>query len=297
MTTIAPIAQAEDVVSVSDPVTSHDRPRRSVIYVDVQPSVSIENVQQRRPTCSNTTDTLEANGSEAALSGDPFTAPPELAGPAEALGLVVALGVLVVTFGSLLAAGMPILTALLGVGISVAACSSLSASQRSRRPTLTLALMLGPRGRHRLRAVPRLPHRQRARRRSGPGDAAARAVAPRGSAVVFAGVTVVIALAAPHGHRHPVPAPRWVWPPPPPSASRSSSHHAAARDAGLRRRADLRPRGRAKRQSRALARGSQPLGPVRHHPPDRHAAGQRGRAAHHRDPRAEPAPRPAGRRP
>ena len=63
---------------------------------------------------------LEADGYEVALSGGPFTAPLELAGPAEAIGLVVALVVLVVTFGSLLAAGMPMLTALVGVGIGVA---------------------------------------------------------------------------------------------------------------------------------------------------------------------------------
>ena len=145
MTAVAPVAQAEDVAGVSDPVASQAvAPDGSVMYVDVQFTVGMEEV----PTATtdvleDAADALEADGYEVALSGGPFTAPLELAGPAEALGLVVALVVLVVTFGSLLAAGMPILTALLGVGIGVSGVLSLSAITTISSATLTLALMLG----------------------------------------------------------------------------------------------------------------------------------------------------------
>ena len=104
---------------------------------------------------------------------------------------------LVVTFGSLLAAGMPILTALLGVGIGVAGVLSLSGIANISSSTLTLALMLGLAvgiDYALFLAVPAPPA-------AAPTgwtrcESAGHAVGTAGSAVVFAGTTVVIALAA-----------------------------------------------------------------------------------------------------
>ena len=45
----------------------------------------------------------------------------------EAIGVLVALIVLAITFGSLLAAGMPIVTAILGVGVTMAGVLSVAA--------------------------------------------------------------------------------------------------------------------------------------------------------------------------
>ena len=62
----------------------------------------------------------------------------------EVLGVIVALLVLTITFGSLLAAGLPLLTALLGVGIGMLGIELASGLHRtSRRPSTTLAAMLG----------------------------------------------------------------------------------------------------------------------------------------------------------
>lgn len=198
LTAIAPVAGAEDVAGVSDPVTAQAvAPDGSVMYVDVQFTVGMEDV----PTATtdvleDAADTLEADGYEVALSGGPFTAPLELAGPAEALGLVVALVVLVVTFGSLLAAGMPILTALLGVGIGVAGVLSLSGITTISSATLTLALMLGLAVGIDYALFLLSRHRQQLADGMDPETSAGHAVGTAGSAVVFAGITVVIALAA-----------------------------------------------------------------------------------------------------
>ncbi|NUU17319.1 MMPL family transporter [Cellulomonas humilata] len=198
MTALAPVADAPDVAGLSDPVTSQAvAPDGSVLYVDVQFTVALDDV----PTATtdaleDAASTLEADGYEVALSGGPFTEPLELAGPTEALGLVVALVVLVVTFGSLLAAGMPILTALLGVGIGIAGVLSLSAVTDISSSTLTLALMLGLAVGIDYALFLLSRHRQQLADGMDPETSAGHAVGTAGSAVGFAGTTVVIALAA-----------------------------------------------------------------------------------------------------
>ena len=114
----------------------------------------------------------------------------------EAIGLVIALFVLFITLGSLWAAGLPILTALTGVGIGVGGAFALSSSITLTTATPALALMIGL-------AVGIdyalfILHRQRRlilTQGLSAADATARALATAGSAVAFAGSTVVIALA------------------------------------------------------------------------------------------------------
>ncbi|MFE0511628.1 MMPL family transporter [Streptomyces sp. NPDC058964] len=115
---------------------------------------------------------------------------------AEILGIAIAAVVLVLTFGSLVAAGLPLLTALLGVGIGVSTISALAHTLDLGDTTSTLAMMLGL-------AVGIdyalfIVTRYRAELAEGRDreEAAGRATGTAGSAVVFAGLTVVIALAA-----------------------------------------------------------------------------------------------------
>ena len=122
-------------------------------------------------------------------------APP--VGGHEALGLIVAALVLVLTLGSLRAAGLPLITALLGVGIGVGGAFTLSQLIPMTSATLVLAVMIGLAvgidyalfivNRHR-----RLILTQQVSAEQAVG----RAVGTAGSAVVFAGLTVVIALTA-----------------------------------------------------------------------------------------------------
>ncbi|GEL99441.1 MMPL family transporter [Cellulomonas terrae] len=195
---LAPVSGAEDVAGVSDPVTAQAvAPDGSVMYVDVSFGVGVEDIPDATTAViEDAASSLEADGYEVALAGGPFTEPLELAGPMEAVGLVVALVVLVVTFGSLLAAGMPILTALLGVGIGVAGVLSLSGITEISSSTLTLALMLGLAVGIDYALFLLSRHRQQLADGMTPETSAGHAVGTAGSAVVFAGTTVVIALAA-----------------------------------------------------------------------------------------------------
>ena len=119
-----------------------------------------------------------------------------LIGPGEVLGLTVALVVLVITLGSLVAAGLPLLVALLGVGVGLAGAIAFTAFADLNTMTPALALMLGLAVGidYALFIVNR--HRGNILRGDDLHESIAGSVATAGSAVVFAGTTVVIALAA-----------------------------------------------------------------------------------------------------
>ncbi|MFQ6171145.1 MMPL family transporter [Oryzobacter sp. R7] len=119
-----------------------------------------------------------------------------LVGPGEVIGLTVAVLVLVVVLGSLVAAGLPLLVALLGVGVGLGAAMATTAVVDLNQTTPALALMLGLAVGidYALFIVNR--HRSSLLRGDDPVESIGRAVGTAGSAVVFAGMTVVIALAA-----------------------------------------------------------------------------------------------------
>ena len=132
---------------------------------------------------------------QVAFSGQAFQQQSVGVSYTEGLGLLFAGVVLVVTFGSLLAAGLPLVSAILGVALSYAAIRIIALFTDVSTSAPTLALMLGPRGRHRLRPLHHLPAPRPARERdAGGGVASPTAVATAGTAVAFAGTTVIIAL-------------------------------------------------------------------------------------------------------
>jgi RND superfamily putative drug exporter len=114
----------------------------------------------------------------------------------EIVGIVIALIVLLVTFGALLPALLPLLTAFIGVGISTLAIQALSGFMTLSSTAPALATMLGLAVGIDYALFIASRHRQNLAQALAPEEAAARAVATAGSAVVFAGVTVFIALAA-----------------------------------------------------------------------------------------------------
>ncbi|GAA0980453.1 MMPL family transporter [Acrocarpospora macrocephala] len=116
-------------------------------------------------------------------------------GAGEILGVGVAFLVLFLTFGSLVAAGANMLVAFTGVGLSTVGVLAYGAINPIQPTTITLATMLGL-------AVGIdyslfILTRFRAELREGRGvqDAIGRATGSAGTAVVFAGLTVIIALA------------------------------------------------------------------------------------------------------
>ena len=115
-------------------------------------------------------------------------------GLGEVLGVLVAAVVLLITFGSLAAAGLSLLTAVLGVCVSLAGITAVSSAFGFSSTVGELAMMLGLAVGidYSLFVVSRYREERAAGHR--PQEAAALAVGTAGSAVVFAGLTVVIAL-------------------------------------------------------------------------------------------------------
>ncbi len=118
----------------------------------------------------------------------------EKGGLGELLGVAVAAVVLLAMFGSVVAAGLPLLTAFVGVGTGLTVITGLTGilSLSSLTPVLGLMLGLAVGIDYALFIMSRFRD-ELIHGRTGE-DAAGRAVATAGSAVVFAGLTVVIAL-------------------------------------------------------------------------------------------------------
>lgn len=113
----------------------------------------------------------------------------------EALGLAIAALVLLITLGSLRAAGLPLLTALTGVGIGLGGAFALSHTIQMTTATPVLALMVGLAvGIDYALFIVNRQRRLILTQGLDAEEAAARSIGTAGSAVLFAGVTVVIAL-------------------------------------------------------------------------------------------------------
>jgi putative drug exporter of the RND superfamily len=112
----------------------------------------------------------------------------------EAVGLTMAVIVLLFTFGTVVAMGLPIVTAIFGlvIGLSIITLISHVGEVPTVAPTLATMIGLGVGIDYALFLVTR----HRAQRREGMemGESIARATATSGGAVLFAGCTVIVAL-------------------------------------------------------------------------------------------------------
>ncbi|KHL01204.1 MMPL family transporter [Sinomonas humi] len=120
----------------------------------------------------------------------------QLFGTSEATGVIIAAIVLLVMLGTFVAAGLPLLMALVGVGVGVGGTFALTGLVQMSSTTPMLGLMLGLAvgidyslfivNRHRTQLLRGMP----------PRESIALAIGTSGNAVLFAGITVIIALAA-----------------------------------------------------------------------------------------------------
>ncbi|MFF7469018.1 MMPL family transporter [Streptomyces sp. NPDC008092] len=193
---VAELQKAPQVASVSDPFRSRQVSEDGTIaFAGVTYKVPQADVSAGAHDALNR---IAAEGEKAGLDvslGGNAVKAKEASKAAELIGLAVAAVALVITFGSLLAAGLPLLTAVLGVAAAIF-CVTIAASFWDVASTATtLALMLGLAVAidYALFIVSR--YRNEIRDGHDPEDAAGRALGTAGSAVVFAGLTVVIALA------------------------------------------------------------------------------------------------------
>lgn len=159
-----------------------------------EPNMSIEQQTKDDLVAVFTDDPVE--GVQTDFSSDITQGVPQVFGVGEAIGLVVAAIVLVVMLGTLVGAGLPILTALIGVGIGALAAMSLSGVVEMSSVTPVLGLMLGLAVGidYSLFIVNR--HRRQLKQGDDVQESIALANGTSGNAVVFAGATVLIALLA-----------------------------------------------------------------------------------------------------
>ncbi|MBD9727243.1 MMPL family transporter [Streptomyces caniscabiei] len=195
--TVAELGDGSEVVSVSDPFTTRAVSRDGTIaYASVTYDVpAMELKDSSREALEATAHKAQDAGLTVEMGGDALQAEPETAVAGEIIGLAIAAVVLVVTLGSLVAAGLPLLTAIIGVGIGVSTITALASAFDLGDTTSTLALMIGLAVGidYALFIVSR--YRSELAEGREREEAVGRAVGTAGSAVVFAGLTVVIALA------------------------------------------------------------------------------------------------------
>lgn len=200
--TITQFEGLEGILAVTDPFSEivngqvSDNSAAAIIRMQFDgeaTSVPPETKTQLQDVSHELGETLPA-GSQVSLGGDLFAVSVPGVTLTEAVGLLIALLVLIVTFRSFVVAGLPLLTAILGVGLSIALifASTAFASISSTTPLLALMLGLAVGIDYALFIAAR--HQDQVREGVDPEESAARATGTAGSAVVFAGITVLIAL-------------------------------------------------------------------------------------------------------
>lgn len=196
------ISAIPQVSSVSSPYASPGSPNiaadRSAVLVPIQLSVGSTSVlPSTSQALQDAGAALEASlpdGSQVAVGGQLFSQTATGISATELIGIAVAFVVLLITFASLAAAGMPLLTALLGAGAALAIVfiGTRFITITSTTPLLALMLGLAVGIDYALFIISR--HQDQLKQGLEPEESASRAVATAGSAVVFAATTVIIAL-------------------------------------------------------------------------------------------------------
>lgn len=200
--TVAALEDIDGVIAVTDPfdemVTGLVSEDESAAIVRLQfdgqaTDVSDETKDQLQQVADDLRETLP-EGSQVAMGGDLFSQSVPALSIIEAVGVLIALFVLIVTFRSFAVAWFPLVSALIGVGLAIALIyvSTAFASISSTTPMLAIMLGLAVGIDYALFIVAR--HQDQVRAGAEAEESAARATGTAGSAVVFAGVTVLIAL-------------------------------------------------------------------------------------------------------
>ncbi|MFE0591688.1 MMPL family transporter [Micromonospora echinospora] len=187
---------SEQVTSITDPFqTQAVSPDGTVAYATATYSVAPhELTDAARTNLTEAIDTARAAGLTTEVSGS-AAQEAEHTPVGEILGVIVAAIVLFITFGSLVSAGLPLLSAFIGVGLGSALIGVATHFFELTGTTSVLATMLGLAVAidYALFIVSRYRHEVAEGRDLI--EAAGRAIGTAGSAVVFAGLTVIIALA------------------------------------------------------------------------------------------------------
>ncbi|MFE7223839.1 MMPL family transporter [Nocardioides sp. NPDC057577] len=151
--------------------------------------------ETKKATVDHFTDS-PIDGVEIGVSSDISQETPNPVGPGEIVGVGVAAIVLLVMLGTIIGAGVPLITALTGVGIGALGALSLSGVVQMASMTPILGLMLGLAVGIDYSLFILNRHRKQLLHGSDVNESIALANGTAGTAVVFAGSTVIVALVA-----------------------------------------------------------------------------------------------------
>lgn len=194
------ISKTNGVSTVADPFIdpSFISESGTIAYAQVQLSESNGSISEETiSSIEKSVADARTNGLQVEMGGDIISKMPgEILGIGEVAGVLIALIVLVITLGSLVAAGMPLVTALIAIGVSMAGLFSLGKLIDINATTPVLAVMLGLAVGIDYSLFIINKYRRLALDGHSFEQAASRAIGTAGNAVVFAALTVVIALSA-----------------------------------------------------------------------------------------------------
>ncbi|HEX3363004.1 MAG TPA: MMPL family transporter [Solirubrobacterales bacterium] len=196
---IAAAEKTPGVVSITNPLETPGAVSKDGAYAlaDVQFEDERDMIKsEQREHLQDSFAPAEKSGLQVEFGGAAGEEKAQAGGASELIGIVIALIVLTITFGSLLTAGLPLGTAAIGVGIGILGITLATAFTTLSSTTSALAAMLGLAVGidYALFIVSR--YRTGVAKGMDPEEAIGHAVGTSGSAVVFAGSTVAIALAA-----------------------------------------------------------------------------------------------------
>lgn len=193
------LKQIPDIATVTNPL---DRQRpvvsqdRTVAVSTVTFNESQGNVEQASlDRVQQAAESARSAGLDVTIGGNAFQTVPEILGPGEIVGVVIAFVVLMLTYGALAAAGANLLTALIGVGVGAAGITALTGVIDLQSTTPILAVMLGLAVGIDYALFIFARFRSELLDGRSVTESVGRATGTAGSAVVVAGLTVVIALA------------------------------------------------------------------------------------------------------
>ncbi|MGD9959556.1 MMPL family transporter [Nocardioides sp.] len=188
------LAAMDHAVAVSEPRLSADGDTALLVVSYDVPVTDPDLMGNLEPLEAASTDT-RADGLQVEFGGElPSTAAAPMTGRGELIGVLAALIILVVAFGSVVAAGLPIAVALVGLGIGSGGLALLAGltDVSTSAPTVASMVGLGVGIDYALLLVTR--HAEFLRRGLDVPDAAGRASATAGRSVLFASGTVLVSL-------------------------------------------------------------------------------------------------------
>ncbi|KDN87001.1 membrane protein [Kitasatospora cheerisanensis KCTC 2395] len=143
--TVGELAHADQVTAAVDPFQAHAVSQDgTTAYATVSYSVKGgELSDSAKATLEQAAQHGRDAGLKVEIGGTALMSKGEAGGSSEAIGMALSAVVLVITFGSLVAAGLPLLTAVVGVGLGMALITALGSTLGLSATTGTLAMMLG----------------------------------------------------------------------------------------------------------------------------------------------------------